>query len=212
MADPVTTSFVLTWTSGGIFLALVFARMLAVGGTVEAIKKAVDTEVDPATNEAVTIFRDSTTRGVRAVTQAEIDLLASKHKHGDDFDSHTTITANVSKDRYFERPRLFSKLLPILPLAFGAVYGGLLVPISVHLSGMMAWPLPEPEMAVVIGCFVGIGEGASAGSMYKAWDSMDGWGGLLKFAMQTGKFLVRSKTGQPTEEPTGETNDGDGDE
>ncbi len=181
--------------------------MLAIGGTVEAIKKSVDTEVDPASSEAVTIFRDSTTRGVRAVTQADIDRLASG---ADDFAvSKTTITANPSKDRYFERPRWFSKLLPVLPLAFGLLYGAVLVPLSVVVAGIMTWPLPDPEFVVLVGCLIGVGEGASSGQLYKSWDSMDGWGGMLRFGVETFETVVRRRTGteKPAETDTGEGSD-----
>lgn len=204
MADP--TPIVLTWTSGGIFFGATLVRMLAVGATIQSLKKAVDTELDPKTLQASEVFIGSTTRGHRAVTEADLARIAAGEplEDVDEFESSaTTITANTTKSRVFRRPLWFTRILPIMPLGLGALYGAVLVPMTIVVGGIYPLQLFSPNfellIAVICGVLMGVGEGASSGQLYKAWDSMDGWGGLLRFAVGTGKFLVRKKTGQPPE-------------
>ena len=191
---PATESVLsVTWIAVLLGGAASFVRMLMVYGIVEGWKRVFDTDIDPQTLEPITIFAETTQRGVAAVTQADLDEFEA---------TGTRAVLSPSKRRVFKRPLWFSKVLPALPWFHGILFGiaiGLPLTIACGVVPAAYWP-----HLVIFHGVVGFGEGGSAHFAYRAFDNAGGYDGLVKFLRDRLSFLVKKKTGEPnsSSEPT----------
>jgi hypothetical protein len=174
------------------FLCVIWSTII--GAIIEGIKKGIDTEVDPETKAGVEIIAE-TVRGrppvtpelMEAITSGEVTLI-DEHNHGDDFNLKIHRDSTGKEVKYYKRPVWFRRILPILPMMFGLASGPAVLAAIVLLSGIVL-PTKDPMVFYSIGGFMGLGSGSMSGNFYKAWDSMGGAYGILKFFAEMIKRL-----------------------
>ena len=167
------------------FLCVVWSTII--GAIIEGIKKGVDTEVNPETQEGVEIIAE-TVRGRPPVTpelmeqiqSGLVPLVESEKNEEEGFNVKGHRDASGKEVKYYKRPIWFRRVLPILPMLFGLASGPMTFALILLLSGIVL-PTKDPAVFYSIGGFVGLGSGSMSGNFYKAWDSMGGAFGILRF-------------------------------